>query len=87
MVRPALRSRSYRKVKQTTPGGRQVVRYKRRKPKAAHCGNCGAQLSGVPKQRPIDMQRLAKTKKRPERPYGGALCPKCLKLKIKESVR
>jgi large subunit ribosomal protein L34e len=71
-------------VKRNTPGGKKVIRYERHKPSKAKCGGCKKPLSGVPTERKIDMMRLGKTKKRPERAYGGVLCHKCLKIKIKD---
>jgi large subunit ribosomal protein L34e len=53
-----------------------------RKPSNAKCGVCGAILSGVPRERPYKMQKLPKTKKRPERPFGGVLCSACSRRKI-----
>ncbi len=86
---PAMRyrSRTLRRVKKVTPGGKNVVHYKKRKPSPAKCGNCGKPLGGVPSERPYKMRTLAKTKKRPERAYGGVLCPSCLKAKLKEEAR
>jgi large subunit ribosomal protein L34e len=75
------KSRTFRRVKVTTPGGKRVTHYKRRRPEAAHCP-CGETLKGVPRLLPIAMQALAKTKKRPERPFGGVLCSKCMRKKI-----
>jgi len=50
------------------------------------CGRCGAPLGGVPISE--DERRwLPKTKKRPERMFGGVLCPRCLKEVLKEAVR
>ena len=77
MVEPRKRSRSLRRVRVRTPGGRTVVHYGHRKPAKAKCGNCGAVLPGVPRERPYKMQNMPKTMKRPERPYGGNLCSKC----------
>ncbi len=87
MVRPALRSRSLRRVHRRTPGGVHVVHYEKRKPGVARCARCGAPLAGVPRLRPFKLRALAKTRKRPERPYGGVLCPKCLAELLRESVR
>lgn len=85
MVRRALRSRrGFRRVKRKTPGGKHVIRYERRKPSEAKCGSCGKKLAGVPRDRPIGMKRLGKAQKRPERPFGGNLCPSCLKSMVKE---
>ncbi len=87
MVRRALRSNSLRKIKVKTPGGRVVTHYKKKKPKVAHCGSCGAILKGVPRERPVKMQNIAKTKKRPQRPFGGVLCTKCSRSLFKEKAK
>jgi len=81
-----LRSRSFRRVYVKTPGGDVVIHYKKRKPKSAHCGKCGAVLKGVPRELPYKLGKLAKTERRPERPYGGVLCSGCMRaLFIKEA--
>ena len=77
------KSRSLRRVFVRTPGGRTVLHYRKRKDAAARCGRCGALLKGVPR----DISKLSKTEKRPERPYGGVLCSKCMREVIKESAR
>ena len=87
MPRPALRSRSLRRVKVRTPGGRVVIHYERRKPGWARCGLCGAILSGVPRERPSRLRKLAHTERRPERPYGGVICPRCLRRGLINAVR
>jgi large subunit ribosomal protein L34e len=87
MVRRSLRSRSLRKVKVRTPGSKVVVHFKKRKPKKAHCANCGDLLKGVPRERPYKMQNMAKTKKRPERPFGGMLCSKCSRSIFKQKAK
>ena len=87
MPRPALRSRSLRRIYRRTPGGRLVIHYERRKPNKAKCYICGGELHGVPRLRPSELRKLPKTMKRPERPYGGHICPKCLKRLLKKSIR
>ena len=86
MVRPALRSRSFRKMKKNTPGGRVVMHYPKRKNSRAKCGDCGKPLGGVPIKRDADIKNIPKTKKRPDRPFGGNLCPACTKQRIKDSL-
>ena len=86
MVRPALRSRSIRKVFRKVPGNRTSLQYKKQKPKVAKC-SCGAILKGVPRELPFRMASMAKTKKRPERPYGGVLCTKCMRQFIIDKAR
>ncbi len=85
MVEGKKKSRRLRRIFVKTPGGKTVIHYKRRKPKAAKCV-CGAKLMGVPRDIPSKIKKLAKTEKRPERPYGGNLCSKCMRAKIKATV-
>ena len=80
------RSRSRRKVKVKTPGGRLVIRMERKKPSPAKCAKCGKPLHGVPRDIPSRLRKLPKTKKRPERPYGGYLCSSCMREVMKERV-
>ena len=87
MPAPRLRSRSLRKVFRKVSGGRVSLHYKKKKPKAARCGNCGALLKGIPRELPFRMRSMAKTKKRPERPFGGVLCSRCMRNAIIDKVR
>lgn len=87
MARPNRRSRTFRRVFRRTPGGNTVLQYKKRKPSKAVCCQCGKVLSGVPRERPHKMHNLPKTKKRPERPYGGMLCSACTRRKIIAQAR
>lgn len=87
MTVPNKRSRTYARVKVRLPGGKTVQRYNLRNPSVAKCGSCGAGLHGIPRGRPSDFAKLAKTQKRPERPYGGVLCSSCARSKIKSMVR
>ncbi|MBS3100513.1 50S ribosomal protein L34e [Candidatus Woesearchaeota archaeon] len=87
MPAPRLRSRSLRKVFRRVPGGRTSIHYKRKKHKQARCGNCGALLKGVPRELPYKMRSMAKTKKRPERPFGGVLCSRCMRRTIIDKFR
>jgi large subunit ribosomal protein L34e len=87
MPRPALRSRSFVRKTIKTPGGALRIHYTKRKPSPAVCANCKKPLHGVPRRRGIDIGKLAKSHKRPERPYGGNLCSACMREKIKSSIR
>ena len=87
MVKPGQRSRTLRRVSRRTPGSRTVLQFRKRKPSKAKCSKCGKILSGVPRERPYKMKRLAKTKKRPERPYGGELCSACTRQKMIAKAR
>ncbi len=81
------KSRTFSKTQVRVPGGRVVTHYRKPKPSIARCAVCGAPLKGVPRESPIKMQNMAKTKKRPERPYGGVLCSACMRKKLKDNVR
>jgi ribosomal protein L14E/L6E/L27E/ribosomal protein L34E len=77
------RTRTLRRIKVKTLTGFKV-KYKKRKPKIAHCSVCKSQLHGVPRDLPYKIRQLPKSQRRPERMYSGVLCSKCLKLKLEE---
>lgn len=87
MPAPRLRSRSRRRIFRKVSGGRVSIHYKKRKPKAAVCGSCGAALKGIPRELPFRMRSMAKTKKRPERPFGGVLCSRCMRQRMIDKAR
>jgi large subunit ribosomal protein L34e len=87
MVQGSRRSRTLRRVHKRTPGGKTVLRFKRRNPKSAKCSKCGISLPGVPRKLPLQMKNLPKTKKRPTRPYGGNLCSKCTRNLLIQKAR
>ena len=87
MPAPKFRSRTFRRVNKKLPGGRTKLFHLKRKAKKAHCATCGKVLQGVPREMPYKMKNLAKTKKRPERPYGGVLCSSCTRELIKQKIR
>jgi len=86
MVRPFQRTHSMAKKKRVTPGKRNTIIYRRRRPKKSKCGLCGKPVGGVPNERPVVMKNLPKTYKRPERQYGGRVCPNCLKKALINAV-
>ena len=87
MVSGRQKSASMRKISKKTPGGRVVIHYTKKKPSKAKCSQCGAELKGVPRLRPYKMENTPKTKKRPQRPFGGVLCSKCTTKKIIAKTR
>jgi len=76
------RTRSFRRVKVKLPGGRLKIHYTKRKPKQAHCSQCRRLLHGVPRELPVNLRRLPKVQRRPERIFGGFLCPSCTSQEI-----
>lgn len=87
MPKPGQRSRTLRRVSRRTPGSRNALHHMKRKPSKAKCAKCGKALPGVPRERPYKMSRMAKSKKRPERPYGGNLCSACMRKEIIAKAR
>ena len=65
--------RANKRTFKKTPGGETVLHYKRKKPSKHICAECGKQLNAVPRGRPYQIRKLSKTKRRPNRPYGGNL--------------
>jgi len=87
MVQGSKKSRSLRRVKTRIPAKGVVTHYTRRKASKAQCGACGAYLKGVPRLTNTQAKNLAKSKKRPERPYGGVLCSRCSRNAIVSRIR
>ncbi len=81
------KSKTFRKIFVKTSSGKTKIHYKKRKHSKAKCANCGAVLHGVLRERPYKMKKIPKTKKRPQRPYGGTLCSKCMREKIVMEIK
>jgi large subunit ribosomal protein L34e len=75
------------KVKVKLPSGKIVIKEKGRKAAFAKCAACGKPLQGVPRLRAFKMKKLPKSKRRPERPYGGYLCSECMRELLRERAR
>lgn len=70
-----------------SPGGRKIKIAKEEKPAPARCAVCSAKLMAVPRRSSSRMSRLARTLKRPQRPFGGILCSSCSRSLFKEKAR
>ncbi|KAI4808448.1 hypothetical protein KUCAC02_000507 [Chaenocephalus aceratus] len=70
-----------------TPGNRIVYLYTKKVGKApkSACGICPGRLRGVRAVRPQVLMRLSKTKKHVSRAYGGSMCAKCVRDRIKRA--
>ncbi len=84
MPRPALRTGFLRRIRKKLPGGASIVYYFKKKPKAAVCARCKKPLHGVSGISSSRKKKSAKSKRKPQRPYGGNLCSKCARVVIKE---
>jgi large subunit ribosomal protein L34e len=87
MPQPRRRSRTYRRIKKKMPGGKVKLTYEKRKPGLPKCALCGAELKGMSRLRDFKSRNTPKTKKRPERLYGGFLCANCVRQKLKAEAR
>ncbi|HJX05437.1 MAG TPA: 50S ribosomal protein L34e [Candidatus Nanoarchaeia archaeon] len=87
MPAPRFRSRSLRRVQRRMPGGKVKRVYLARKPGVVRCAVCGAELQGIPRLSLVKAKNISKSKKRPERPYGGFLCNNCVREKLKQEAR
>lgn len=83
MPRPAYRSRSVRRVKKKTPGGRTVVHYEKKAKGAARCPITGLKIGGLDKK----IYRFGISIKPPNRPYGGVYSHKVLARALRRAVR
>ena len=81
------KSRRFRRVFVKTPGGKTVLHYRKRKPSKAICAIFGTVLAGVPNQRAPKMRNMPKSKKRPERPFGGVLSSRGMRFLLKRKAR
>ncbi|MFA5108443.1 MAG: 50S ribosomal protein L34e [Candidatus Micrarchaeia archaeon] len=83
MPLPKNRSNSVRTIKYKTPSGENRIRYKRRVKGNKHvCAVSGQLLTGV-----NSFSTIAKSKRKPSRPFGGRLSPSVSRKVIKLRAR
>ena len=70
-----------------TPGARTKVQYKKKRLSKAACASCGAALAGVPNKEKAALKKIPRSGRRPDRPYGGNLCSKCMRKTIIAKAR
>ncbi len=84
---PRFKTKASKKVRKRTPGVRTVTHYKKKKTAKHVCAVCKGLLLGVPRGRIIEIKKMLKSQRVPERPFAGQLCSKCtrevLKLRAK----
>ena len=86
MVQGRFKSGHYRRVQRKLPGNRTTTQFKEGKPSQPHCGRCGKALHGIARMTKVEAQHAPKTAKRPQRPFGGALCSACMRIAIIEKL-
>lgn len=75
------------KVKKRTPTGKHFILVKRNKPKFAKCAICKKPLHGMPRLHAVEVSKLTKSNRRPERAYGGYLCSSCSRELFRKKAR
>ncbi len=83
MVRPALRSRSLRRVQRRTPGGRTVTHYSKKFASPPRSAITGEPIQGVGKRAKAERGGF----RAPSRPYGGYVSHKVLERALRLAVR
>lgn len=76
-----------RRISIRTPGKINKFIYKKARPKSHKCSICKKVLLGTLRERPAKLRNIGKSKKVPSRPYRGVLCSRCMRDKIKATVR
>ncbi|KAJ1529615.1 hypothetical protein ONE63_006382 [Megalurothrips usitatus] len=75
-------TKSNKRRKVRTPGGRLVYQYLKKVGKIPKCGQCKDTLRGLKKLRPAERARAPRRYLTVKRTYGGNLCHKCVKERI-----
>ena len=86
MTRTSYKSKSKRKVFTKTPGTRLNVHLGKSNPKGHFCGKSGAILNGKPKKTAVKFNKLSKSKKRPNRKYGGTYSHSVVKDTLEKAI-
>ena len=87
MPAPRYRSRSKKRKNVTTPGKIAKIHYQKHGTSQKKCAGCGISIKSIPRLRGPNILKISKTKRRPNRIYGGYYCPACLSQRIKVAVR
>ncbi len=76
--------RKAKKIKKRTPSGRSVIRRGKKRPEAAKCAVCGAELHGMPRLKSSKLKKLPESKHVPNPPYGRYLCTRFMPERFKK---
>ena len=82
-----LKSRTFRRVFRKTPGGRNVVHFKRRRPAKPTCPITLQPLQGVARGTPAQIRKLTRSQRKPNRKFGGYLSSTAARRWIIEMAR
>jgi large subunit ribosomal protein L34e len=86
MAGTSFKSKSKQKIYKKTPGTNLNIHFRKSNPKSHHCGISGAILNGIPKKTAIRFNKLSKSKKRPNRKYGGTYSHQVVKSRLERTL-
>ncbi|PIO00462.1 50S ribosomal protein L34e [archaeon CG10_big_fil_rev_8_21_14_0_10_43_11] len=86
-MRRAQRSRSLKRVKKRVPSGESRLSFKKELPGKIVCAECGSELHGIAREKPIRFSNLNKSARTVSRKYGGMLCSSCSRESIRKEAR
>jgi large subunit ribosomal protein L34e len=75
-------TKSTKRRKIRTPGGRLVYQYVQKKAAYPKCGDTKKKLIGMPRKRPMELKKLKKRQKHVSRAYGGCISGKAVRQRI-----
>lgn len=80
------RSRSFRKTRQNTPGGREKTKFVKKGVSKTVCAACRKPLPGTARGRKNGIRKVSSSRKTPNRVYGGNLCHDCVREMAKQKA-
>mgnify|MGYP002763021320 CR=1 FL=1 len=86
MVEGKHKSNTYAEKSVSTVTGTKR-RYTKRNPGQTTCPETDQVLHGVPRGRAVDLKRMTKSQRRPDRPYGGVLSGEAMRERFKQQAR
>jgi large subunit ribosomal protein L34e len=87
MTGKSINSRSKNRKNIRLPGGRLKTSSSGKKPSRTVCPITGKALQAVPQLKGSAIKRLEKSKRRPERPFGGMLSSKAMRILMIDKAR
>ncbi len=76
-----------KRKKVRTPGGRNVMHWKKNKTSAPTCSVCGSLLHGMRRDDAAELANTPASQKRISRKFGGNMCASCSREAIRTRAR
>lgn len=87
MPRRSERTRSRKRVCKRLPGAGSGVHYRLKAGAVQRCRVCKRPLAGVARVSRFSGSKLSRGRKTVLRPFGGQVCPDCLKRGLRQAAR